>query len=214
MRAKADRQKAESRLATEKENQPNPAETEIQVTPSSVARPTVIVHHATVREVTDHEVFTGQIEVGGPAQGRARHTRSFSASTSATFLQLRRVAIKKAGGNAPKADWAANMPVFYGLSDEEGFPHRARVKSVDDRIDPATGTVRWVAEIPQSEKVAVPGMFARVQLVTGAPYKAIVVPELALGSEQGLKFVYVLNDKNVVQRRYVTVGQSADGLPS
>src|SRR5262249_24963987 len=57
-----------------------------------------------------------------------------------------------------------------------------------------------------------PGLFARVRMPTGKPYQALLVPDEALQSDQGKKFLYVVNDKNEVEYRRVEVGQSVEGL--
>jgi multidrug efflux pump subunit AcrA (membrane-fusion protein) len=55
-------------------------------------------------------------------------------------------------------------------------------------------------------------MHARVRLLTGAAYKALLVPEAAVGTDQGQKCVFVVSDKNLVERRPVTLGMPQDGM--
>jgi membrane fusion protein, multidrug efflux system len=58
-----------------------------------------------------------------------------------------------------------------------------------------------------------PGMFVRIRLPIGQPYKALLVIDRAIGSDQGLKYVYVLDADNKVQYRRVTTGPlQGDGL--
>jgi RND family efflux transporter MFP subunit len=88
------------------------------------------------------------------------------------------------------------VPVFMGLVDEEGFPHKGSINFVDNRVDPNSVSV-WVrGTFPNKDRKLTPGLFVRVHLPIGDPYKAVVIPERALGTDQGQKFVYVLNDKN------------------
>jgi RND family efflux transporter MFP subunit len=101
-------------------------------------------------------------------------------------------------------------PVFtvhVGLADEEGFPHRGPVDAIDTTVNPGTGTVRWHAMFPNSDDLLLPGMFARVRLVTGPPHKALLVAEDALieGPRQRWS-VLVFNAKGVVESRAVTLG--------
>jgi RND family efflux transporter MFP subunit len=123
-------------------------------------------------------------------------------------LRLRRTM----GKDNDKADREWQFPVFCGLADEAGFPHRGKVESVDIRTDPAAGTVRWRAVLPNPQGILMPGLFARVRLVTSGPHKALLVPEGALGSDQGQKFVYIVTDQNAVQYRRVKVGQVDNAL--
>jgi len=58
----------------------------------------------------------------------------------------------------------------------------------------------------------VPGMFARVRVPLGEPHKAVLIAEQAIGSDQGQKFVYVVDSENKVQYRRVRLGRSERGL--
>ncbi len=55
-----------------------------------------------------------------------------------------------------------------------------------------------------------PGMFVRVRLVTSDPYKALLVPETAIMTDQGQHFVFVVTDKNIMERRDVNKGDMED----
>ncbi len=58
-----------------------------------------------------------------------------------------------------------------------------------------------------------PGMFVRIRLPIGQPHPALLVIDRAVGSDQGLKFVYVVDAENKVQYRRVTTGAlQEDGL--
>jgi RND family efflux transporter MFP subunit len=104
------------------------------------------------------------------------------------------------------------LPVLVGLVDEESFPRHGQVDSVDTRFDPATGTLRCRAAIPNPDELLLPGMFARVRLMTGAPSRAILVPERAVGTNQGQDYVFVVNDRRLVESRPVKLGGHRQGL--
>src|SRR5207249_1974670 len=80
---------------------------------------------------------------------------------------------------------------------------------VGNQVDPSTGTlqVRGLLSNPRPEKggprLLTPGLFLRVRLPVGPPRRALVVPQAALGTDQGKKFLYVVDDKNVVEYRPV-----------
>src|SRR5262249_29257868 len=101
---------------------------------------------------------------------------------------------------------AREIPVRMGLADEEGFPHEGKINFVDNHIDPNTGSV-WVRGVfPNPGRLLTPGLFVRVRLPVGEPHKALLIPERALATDQGQKFVYVLNDKDEAIYRRVQVG--------
>jgi multidrug efflux system membrane fusion protein len=52
----------------------------------------------------------------------------------------------------------------------------------------------------------VPGFFARVRLPDGDPYQAVLVPDRAIGVDQGQKYVLIVNDKNVVEMKPIETG--------
>jgi multidrug efflux system membrane fusion protein len=110
------------------------------------------------------------------------------------------------------------IPVLMGLPGEEGFPHRGTINFVNNQVNPATGSiaVRGVFANPRparGHRLLSPGMFVRVRLPVGQPHQALLVIDRAIGSDQGLKFVYVIDADNKVQYRRVTTGAlQEDGL--
>ena len=131
-----------------------------------------------------------------------------------TLLRIRRgIALGKI-----KRLQAGEAPVYMGLQGEEGFPHKGFVDFVNNQVNPATGSisVRGVFPNPQPKigsRLLSPGMFARIRLPIGQPAPALLVIDRAIGSDQGLKYVYVLDADDKVQYRRVTTGAlQEDGL--
>lgn len=84
------------------------------------------------------------------------------------------------------------MPVWMGLVDESGFPRRGKLDFVDHRVDPNTGSV-WVrGEFANPGRLLAPGLFVRLRIRIGDPRPAVLIPERALSTDQGQKFVYVV----------------------
>lgn len=106
----------------------------------------------------------------------------------------------------------AGAPVQLGLANDEGYPRRGTIDFIDNQVNPASGTLQLRAVFPNADQVLIPGLSARVRLATSAPYKALLVPERAINSDQGEKYVFVANDKNVAERRPVKLGSRQDGL--
>jgi RND family efflux transporter MFP subunit len=123
-----------------------------------------------------------------------------------TFLWVRR------SNQKGKLD-AGKLPVAVGLADEEGFPRQGVLDFTADRVDPETGAIHLRAVLPNKDKLLAPGLFVRVRLALGAPYKALLVSDRAIASDQGLKYVYVVDAENKVRYRRVTIGSlQSDGL--
>lgn len=112
----------------------------------------------------------------------------------------------------------AEVPVMAALADEEDFPHEGMIDFSDNQVDPSTGTLRVRAVIPNpangdgKARVLSPGLFIRVRLPIGNPRKALLVAEQAMGTDQGRKFVYVVNDQDEVTYRPVKTGTLDHGM--
>ncbi|VTS02409.1 rnd family efflux transporter mfp subunit : RND family efflux transporter, MFP subunit OS=Singulisphaera acidiphila (strain ATCC BAA-1392 / DSM 18658 / VKM B-2454 / MOB10) GN=Sinac_6016 PE=4 SV=1: HlyD [Gemmata massiliana] len=103
--------------------------------------------------------------------------------------------------------------VQIALADDDTHTLSGQIVFSSNQIDAGTGTLRIRAEIlnPRIPRapwyMLSPGQFVRVRMPIGEPHDAILVPEKALGSDQGQKFLYIVNEKNEVVRRNVRVGQ-------
>ncbi len=125
-----------------------------------------------------------------------------------TMLRVRRLI----RGGKVKSVREAKISVLLGLADEEGFPHEGVVNFVDNRVDQATGTLRLRGIFPNPKRILSPGMFVKIRVPIGDPHSALLISEQALGSDQGQKFVYVVNNKNEVTYRRVETDILQDGL--
>ena len=101
----------------------------------------------------------------------------------------------------------AALPCELGLDGEDGFPHKGRVDFHDNRVDPVTATLRMRAVLENRDGALVPGAFARVRLPVERMESALLIPESAIGSEQTLKFVFVINAEQAVEARPVRLGR-------
>jgi multidrug efflux system membrane fusion protein len=119
---------------------------------------------------------------------------------------------------AGKIKVADRAPVDMGLQGEEGYPQRGYLNFTNNAVNPSTGTlsVRGVFSNPKLKngvRLLKPGMFVRIRLPIGQPHDAMLVIDRAVGSDQGIKFVYVLDRDNKVQYRRVRTGAlQEDGL--
>lgn len=112
-------------------------------------------------------------------------------------------------GQRPSSDTAPN-PIFIKLLDEDKFYHQGRMHFVDNAVDNSTGTIEATAVVNNDTGLIYPGLFGRARLMGRANYEAVLVPENAINTDQDKKFVYIVNDDDKVQRRYVSVGTLLD----
>jgi membrane fusion protein, multidrug efflux system len=127
-----------------------------------------------------------------------------------TLLELRRMVIAKYG--SLRGVRRADIKVLLGLADEEGYPHEGTIDFADNRLDMMTGTLRLRGIFPNPKRILSPGMFAKIRLPKGQPHRAILIPEAALASDQGQRYVYVVDDQNQAVYRRVEVGSIHSGL--
>jgi len=98
------------------------------------------------------------------------------------------------------------------LANETGFPHKGVLDFVDNRVDPATGTLRVRGIFANPDRILQPGFFTRVRVPGSAKYSALLIPDQAVGTDQGQKFVYAVNDQDTVEYKVVELGSMIDGL--
>jgi multidrug efflux system membrane fusion protein len=110
------------------------------------------------------------------------------------------------------------FPVSMGLQGEDGFPHEGTIDFFNNQFNPTTGSISVRGVFKNSKpangvRLLAPGMFVRIRFPIGAPYKALLVIDRAIQSDQGLKYVYVVDDENRVRYQRVATGAlQNDGL--
>ncbi len=103
-------------------------------------------------------------------------------------------------------------PVRVGLASEQGYPHEGTVDFIDNQVDSTTGTIRARAVLRNPDRIFTPGLFARVQLEGSGQFKAMLIDDKAVLTDQDRKYVYVLGPKNAAVRKDVVLGRVVDGL--
>jgi RND family efflux transporter MFP subunit len=98
------------------------------------------------------------------------------------------------------------LAVEVGLQNEDGYPHQGKLDYVAPNVDPSTGTLAARATLENSDRTLAPGYFVRVR-IPSKPQPALLVPDVALGSDQSGRYVLVVNKDNVVEQRKVEPGQ-------
>ena len=126
----------------------------------------------------------------------------------ATYLHYQNLA--RSGQGASSNHLA--LPVEIGLVGEEGYPHQGKVDFLDNQLTPSTGTIRMRALLDNAQRQFTPGLFARVRLPGSAEFKATLVDDKAVLTDQDRKYVYIVDKEGKAQRRDITPGRLAAGL--
>src|SRR6202165_564645 len=106
----------------------------------------------------------------------------------------------------------AKIPAWIELGNETDFPHEGYVDFVDNRLDPGTGTVRARAVLKNwNPNLITPGFFVRVRVAGATPYHAALIADKVIGSQQGLKYAFVVKPDNTIERRTLETGPIFEG---
>ena len=122
----------------------------------------------------------------------------------ASFLRYERVA-------KLMSDAESGTTIGLRLLDEKDFTHKGRMDFVDNVIDRSSGTIRGRAQFSNRDSLFTPGMFARVQVPGSPPHQALLVPDQAIGTDQGRKYLLIVSADNTANPKYVTLGNLFEG---
>ncbi len=104
------------------------------------------------------------------------------------------------------------FPIQIGLQTETGYPHEGHLDYVAPTLNQSTGTLAVRGLMPNDKRVLLPGYFVRVRVPFDQEKTALLVPDTALGSDQGGRYLLVVNGDNVVEQRKVQIGPVDNGL--
>ena len=107
---------------------------------------------------------------------------------------------------------AKDNAVHVGLANETGYPHTGKVDFLDTQVNPTLGTVRARAVLPNPDRIFTPGLFARVQFVSGQKAQALLIDDKAILTDQDRKYVYAVDKDGKAQRKDIVLGGVVDGL--
>jgi len=103
------------------------------------------------------------------------------------------------------------VPAYIELGNETGFPHTGVIDFIDNEVDARTGTIELRARLDNEGLDLFPGLFVRVKVTGEAIPGAVLVPETAVGSDLGGKFILTVNQENIVVQNYVVLGSTQEG---
>jgi RND family efflux transporter MFP subunit len=166
--------------------------------------------------ISNHRVSIGNLVSGGDSGSATLLTTIVSLDpvyfyfdvSEADFLAYQRSVAK---GNLQDAR-ADSIAVELHLTDEDGWPHKGKVNFVDNQVDRGSGTIRMRAVFPNPDLLLTVGQFGRIRVPASERYKAILIPDAALVSDQSRKIVMTVNADNVIVPKVVRPGPTHDGL--
>jgi multidrug efflux system membrane fusion protein len=104
------------------------------------------------------------------------------------------------------------IPAWVELGNETNFPHEGYIDFVDNRLDPGTGTIRARVVLKNwNPNFITPGFFVRVRIAGATPYRAALIDDKVISSQQGLKYAFVVKPDKTVERRTLETGTIFEG---
>ena len=100
--------------------------------------------------------------------------------------------------------WQPNVSIT--LADNTIYPYKGLVDFAEPQVDPRTGTFSVRAEMPNPERILLPGQFTKVKLLLDVREKATVVPLKSVIIEKGGAYIYVMRKDSTVERRFIELG--------
>jgi RND family efflux transporter MFP subunit len=165
--------------------------------------------------IGDRRVSPGNLVTGGNAGGTTLLATIVSTDPirfeftidEASYLRYQRIL----SHTKESASRGKGIGIKLKLIDEKGFDHAGKIDFVDNVIDRSSGTIRSRALVDNPNGLFTPGMFARIQVPGSERYQGLLVPDVAIGSEQARKFVFIVGPDGTVGQKYLTLGQLIDG---
>lgn len=161
--------------------------------------------------VSRTEITVGNL-VGAGASAPALTTLVSVSPVYVNFEVDEQTYIRYAANGAAGNSGIDHIPVSIGLASEEGYPHQGHLKSFDNTLDTASGTIRVRAVFDNENGLLTPGMYTRVRTGGSAAELAVLIDDRAVGTDQDKKYVMVVDAANKVNYREVSLGPIVDGL--
>ena len=105
-----------------------------------------------------------------------------------------------------------DIPLYLGLANEEGYPHKGYLDFASISLNATTGTLTLRGVFPNPQGMMLPGLFAKLRVPVTHDKSALLVPTVAIGFDQLGPYLLAVDDKNVVQRRGVKLGAEVKDL--
>jgi multidrug efflux system membrane fusion protein len=179
------------------------------------------VDKAAIRQAS---INLGYTEIRAPFDGRLGRTRApegtlVSAAGTAlnTLVQLDPLYVTFSPGEGDlarieKARASGRLEAVVTIPGESGVEYKGVLAFLDNVVDHSTGTITARVTVENGKKTLLPGQYVQVRLHVGDQPDALLVPQVALGSSQLGKYVYIVGKDNKVEQRFVSLGATEGEL--
>jgi multidrug efflux system membrane fusion protein len=182
------------------------ADAAVQMAEAELKRTTLDLDHANLAAPISGRASRPEITIGNlvqPGPGAPLLTTIVSNDTVYASFDVDEQTYLAVRNAAEGRDREREIPVELLLPGDKTHVYRGTIYSFDNRIDPASGTIRARAKFNNADRMLLPGMFVSVRLAEGTEHDELLIPERAIGFDQSKKFVYVVGPDDKVAYREV-----------
>ncbi len=197
-RAKADRDMAIASVSLAKANL---AEAELNFSYTDVVSP---IDGVVSRRLVDAGNLVGQ---AGPTMlTRVNQLKPIYVYFHMPESVVLRFLADRAENVTSEVEYGEQSIAWVGLANEVGYPHVGKIDYIDNEVDATTGTIELRVVLENEGLRVFPGLFVRVRVTGSEIPDAVQVPEVAIGTDLGGKYVLTVGENNIVEQKYVTPG--------
>lgn len=161
------------------------------------------------------EVSDGNLVSGGAGSGNTLLTTIVSIDPIYFVFDMSEsdfIAYQRAVQSGKLKSTRDSVTVYGRLRDEPDWPREGKLNFVDNEVNRSAGTIRARAVFPNPDGFLTPGQFGRIRLPGSEPYRAMLIPDSALLTDQSQKIVMTVGADGVVTPKVVRPGPIYDGL--
>jgi multidrug efflux system membrane fusion protein len=203
------------RIYDERQNTARVAKSAVDAAEARLSQAKIDIDRAYVKAPITGRISRAELTVGNLVQaGGAAPLLTTIASNEGIYADFEvdeQTYLKNVFATARDREAQAKIPLQMILKADTSVTYDGVIQSFDNRIDPATGTIRARALFDNKDGSLLPGMFVSIRLGTPSNDAKIMVTEKAIGTDQNRKFVYVVGTENKVTYREVKLGETIDG---
>lgn len=203
------------RIYDERQNTARVAKSAVDAAEARLSQAKIDIDRAYVKAPITGRISRAELTVGNLVQaGGAAPLLTTIASNEGIYADFEvdeQTYLKNVYATARDREAQAKIPLQMILKADTSVTYDGVIQSFDNRIDPATGTIRARALFDNKDGSLLPGMFVSIRLGTPSNDAKIMVTEKAIGTDQNRKFVYVIGKENKVTYREVKLGETIDG---
>ncbi len=135
-----------------------------------------------------------------------KYWRRLTASTAPSATKDADTTLPPYDSSEEKERKPIEIDCFLQLADEKDFPHAGKINFAENRVDSATGSIKVRAVFENADSMLTGGLFVRIRVPSPESYRAVLIPEQAIGTDQSIKFAYVVGADNIPQRKSLDLG--------